>query len=92
MVTVAKNLDSKARQALTARMEDFNRRLNGIEQRALNRILFEFGALGELTLAAFNFGNNRQLLNASIELAQAYGVEKDKIIKNSDDLDVFMLE
>lgn len=91
MVTVAKNLDSKARQALTARMEDFNRRLNDIERRALNRILSEFAALGELTLAAFNFVNNRQLLEASIELAQAYGVEKDKIIKNSDDLDAFML-
>ncbi|HAN6641908.1 TPA: hypothetical protein IF111_005043, partial [Escherichia coli] len=49
-----------------------------------------FAALGELTAAAFNVENNLQLLEASITLAQVHGVEKDKIIKNADDLDAFM--
>nr|WP_312157789.1 hypothetical protein [Pantoea piersonii] len=90
MVTVAKNLDAKARQALKAKMDAFAHRLNIIEQEVLNRILSEFAALGELTAAAFNVDNNRQLLEASITLAHAYGVEKEKIIKNTDDLDAFM--
>lgn len=91
MVTVAKNLDSKARQQLTEKMERFTCHLNEIEQKALNRILNEFETLGELTAAAFNVENNRQLLTASISLAQAYGVEEAKIIKNADDLDAFMM-
>lgn len=90
MVTVAKNLDGKARQVLQARMDEFARRLDAIEQQVLNRILSEFAALGELTKAAFNVETNRQLLEASITLAQAHGVEDDKIIKNADDLDAFM--
>ncbi|MEQ4531842.1 MAG: hypothetical protein ABN478_11175 [Mixta sp.] len=91
MVTVAKSLDGKARQLLQAKMDHFTRRLNEIEQQALNRILNEFAALGELTAAAFNVENNRQLLEASITLAKAYGVEEAKIIKNADDLDAFMM-
>lgn len=91
MVTVAKNLDSKARKALQARMDHFTLLLNDIEQQALKRILSEFTALGELTAAAFNVENNRKLLEVSITLAQAYGVEKNKIIKNADDLDIFMM-
>ncbi|MGC0983941.1 hypothetical protein WKH15_05325 [Pantoea agglomerans] len=91
MVTVAKNLDSKARMALQARMDHFTLLLNDIEQQALKRILSEFTALGELTAAAFNVENNRKLLEVSITLAQAYGVEKNKIIKNADDLDIFMM-
>ncbi|MBA7802791.1 hypothetical protein HV170_14825 [Citrobacter freundii] len=91
IVSVAKNLDGKARQTLQAKMDLFTRRLNEIEQQALNRILSEFAALGELTAAAFNVENNRQLLEASITLAQAYGVEEAKIIKNADDLDAFMM-
>ena len=90
MVTVAKSLDGKARHALQARMDEFARRLNALEQQVLNRILSEFAALGELTAAAFNVDNNLKLLEASITLAQAHGVEKDKIIKNADDLDAFM--
>ncbi|MFG6092791.1 hypothetical protein [Enterobacter soli] len=90
MVTVAKSLDGKERQVLQARMDEFARRLDALEQQVLNRILSEFAALGELTAAAFNVENNRQLLEASITLAQAHGVEDDKIIKNADDLDAFM--
>ncbi|KMH51903.1 hypothetical protein SM74_05099, partial [Klebsiella variicola] len=90
MVTVAKSLDGKARHALQARMDEFSRRLNTLEQQVLNRIISEFAALGELTAAAFNVENNLQLLEASITLAQVHGVEKDKIIKNADDLDAFM--
>jgi hypothetical protein len=44
MVTVAKSLDGKTRQALQARMDEFARRLNALEQQVLNRILSEFAA------------------------------------------------
>ncbi|MNR57029.1 hypothetical protein D3C85_1777230 [compost metagenome] len=72
-------------------MEHFTCRLSEIEQKALNQILKEFAALGELTAAAFNVENNRQLLAASITLAQAHCVEEAKIIKNADDLDTLMM-
>lgn len=91
MVTVAKNLDGKASQTLQARMDQFSLRLNDIEQQVLEQILHKFIALGELTAASFNVENNRKLLEASITLAQAYGVEKSKIIKDADDLDAFMM-
>lgn len=91
MVAVAKGLDSKIRRALQARMDDFTRRLDDVEQRVLNRILSDFAALGELTEAAFSVKNNIHLLESSITLAQAYGVEESKIIKNADDLDAFMM-
>lgn len=91
MVTVAKNLDCKSRELLAEKMKHFTYRLSEIEQNALNRILNEFAALGALTAAAFNVENNIQLLEASIMLAQAHGVEKEKIIKNADDLDTFMM-
>lgn len=81
MVTVAKSLDGKARHALQARMDEFSRRLNTLEQQVLNRIISEFAALGELTAAAFNVENNLQLLEASITLAQVHGVEKTKSLK-----------
>ncbi len=72
MVTVAKSLDGKARHALQARMDEFARRLNALEQQVLNRILSEFAALGELTAAAFNVDNNLKLLEASITCTSAW--------------------
>lgn len=91
MVTVAKNMDAKIRYALQQKMRDFTRRLDQIERQALERILSELSKLGDLTTAAFNVKNNCQLFEASITLAQAYGVEENKIIKNLDDLDSFMM-
>lgn len=91
MVTVAKNMDNKARRLLTNKMAYFTSQLNALEQKTLQRLLSEFMALGDLTTAAFNVDNNRQLLEVSITLAKAHGVEESKIIKNSDDLDAFMM-
>ena len=90
LVSVAKNLNGKAAQALQQRMEDFNRRLSAFEQQTLDRILTEFTALGDLTSAAFNVETNCQLLTASVTLARAWGVDEHVIIKDVDDLDAFM--
>lgn len=92
LVTVAKNLDVKASQILRSRMADFNHHLDMIEKQILERILADFAALGDLTTAAFNVENNRQLLQASVTLAQAYGVAEEHIIKDVGCLDVFMME
>lgn len=91
LVSVAKNLDAASAQILQQRMEAFQHRLDEFERQTLDRILAEFTALGELTAAAFNAANNRQLLEASITLAQAYGVDEAKIIKNAGGLDAFMM-
>jgi len=55
------------------------------------KINTEFDRLGELTKIAFDIEHNKTLLKSSIELARAYGVEEKNIIKNSKDLDQFML-
>lgn len=58
----------------------------------LSRIITEYEKLGDLTTAAFVTTRNVSLrLQASIELAQIYGVAKADIIHNTDELDAFML-
>lgn len=57
----------------------------------VEEITDEFNMLGELTEAAFDLENNAKLLNTSIELANAYGVEMSEILKNIEEIDAFML-
>lgn len=56
----------------------------------VKKIDAEFEKLGELTIIAFDFNNNRSLLLNSIELARLYRVDEKKIIKNHNELDQFM--
>lgn len=56
------------------------------------RIMVEYERLGDITKAAFDQTRNTALrLQASIELAEAYGVSKTSIIHTIDELDAFML-
>lgn len=56
----------------------------------LLRIEKQFEALGDLLSAAFSVENNLQLLEESMKVAYAFGVEKEKIICTTDELDDFM--
>ncbi|HII3142857.1 TPA: hypothetical protein ACY3HI_001172 [Citrobacter braakii] len=87
---IAKSLDKKITNKLNEKMDSFTRDLNRIECHLLKNILDEFDALGQLTLAAFDFEKNKMLLNSSAKLAQAYGVLDSAIIKNHAELDFFM--
>ncbi|WP_373533924.1 hypothetical protein [Microcoleus sp.] len=59
---------------------------------AVANLLATYERLGNLAEAAFDSNLNLELrLQASIELAEAYGVSDSKIIHNVDELDSFML-
>jgi hypothetical protein len=59
---------------------------------AVDNLMATYEQLGNLAEAAFDSSLNIELrLQASIELAETYGVPDSKIIRNIDDLDYFML-
>jgi hypothetical protein len=86
----------KESEKLQKRLEDhYNQCLTKIErayQDIVTKIMVHYECLGNLTEAAFDQTKNTALrLQASIELAQAYGVSQTKIIRSTDELDAFML-
>lgn len=48
--------------------------------------------LGKLTVAAFDLSNNYRLVEASIALAEAYGVEESRILRSNLDLERYLLD
>lgn len=61
-------------------------------EQVITQILLKYEKLGDLTRAAFDQTTNTALrLQASINLAQEYGVSDSKIIHTIDELDAFML-
>ena len=72
-------------------MSEYIQKLDETYKTLVSKILAEFEKLGELTQAAFDIQNNYRLVEASVDLAKAYGVEESKMIKSSIDLDVFIL-
>ena len=77
--------------ALNKKMGEFTASLDVKYQYVVEQILTEYGKLGDLTVAAFDFDLNVSLLTRSIELARAYGIEEDKILKDIDDVDDYFL-
>ena len=73
-------------------MDSFLASLDKTYQRVVNEINAEFDKLGKLTDAAFDFDLNYHLaLSASVDLAIAYGVPEEKILRSVGDVDAFML-
>lgn len=92
MLQLAQGLDTKHAAALKAEMDCFLTSLDKTYQRVVDEINSEFDKLGKLTDAAFDFALNYQLaLSASVDLATAYGVAEEKILRSIDDVDDFML-
>ncbi|MGX9522816.1 hypothetical protein ACWX0P_29240 [Vibrio mediterranei] len=86
-----KKADQKLLAAFESRMKSFTDSLTAQERKVLNSIEAKFTKLTNLTEAAFDFDNNYKMLDLSIELAQAHGVDENKIIKSTTELDAFML-
>lgn len=86
-----KKADQKLLAAFESRMKSFADSLTAQERKVLNSIEAKFTKLTSLTEAAFDFDNNYKMLDLSIELAQAHGVDENKIIKSTTELDAFML-
>lgn len=91
MLQLAQGLDAKHMAALKAEMDSLRASLDKTYQRVVDEINAEFDKLGKLTDAAFDFDLNYQLaLSASIDLAIAYGVPEEKILRSVSDVDDFM--
>lgn len=92
MLQLAQELDAKHMATLKAKMDSFLTSLDKTYQRVVDEINAEFDKLGKLTDAAFDFELNYQLaLSASVDLAIAYGVPEEKILRSVSDVDAFML-
>ncbi|GGW25592.1 hypothetical protein [Vreelandella hamiltonii] len=92
MLQLAQGLDAKHTESLKAEMDSFLASLDKTYQRVVDEINAEFDKLGKLTDAAFDFDLNYQLaLSASVDLAIAYGVPEEKILRSVSDVDDFML-
>lgn len=77
--------------AVDARMASAMARLDAAYQSVVATITAEFERLGDLTRAAFDLSLNEKLVERSLELARAYGVEDVILMKNEADLDAYML-
>ena len=73
-------------------LKGFTEHLEETHKKLLKTMLDEFNGLGDLTDIAFDLTNNCSLLNRSIELSLAYGVDENKILKNEKDIDKYFLE
>jgi hypothetical protein len=75
---------------LDASMRKFRTILDNTYNALIRKIEMEFDRLGELTHAAFDFKNNVKLLESSLDLARAYGVNEARLIKSHIELDNLM--
>jgi hypothetical protein len=81
---LAHTLEERFQKALSA--------LDREQQATVTRLVADFDRLGELTEAAFDVERNAALrLGASVKLAEAHGVAAERIVRDTADLDRFML-
>jgi hypothetical protein len=86
-------LGKKAREVTDRLAERMNRivdALDGEVRKLLKSLTDEFDRLGDLTTAAFDLSVNTRLLESSLALARAHGVNESLLIKNESELDAFM--
>ncbi len=77
--------------AIKKEMDSFVVDLNDTYLQVVETIKLEFKRLGDLTIVAFDFDLNISLLDRSVELAQAYGLADDMILKNTAEIDDYFL-
>lgn len=77
--------------SLNKQMAAFTANLDAKYQQVVEQILTEYRKLGDLTVAAFDFDLNMSLLTRSVDLARAYEIEEDKILKDVDEIDDYFL-
>ncbi|HNG37032.1 MAG TPA: hypothetical protein PK068_10730 [Nitrosomonas sp.] len=70
--------------------EDYVGKLDQTLQKVYAHIQQEIDRLGRLTEAAFDLSQNCALVEASIALAEAYGVDENRIIRTNQDLERFL--
>lgn len=85
--------DRQLAKRMEKSMATFLEKLHGIEREIVEEINRRFDHIADLRAAAFDFENNFDLVvENSIKLAEAYGVEEDKILKDEEDLRSFLFK
>jgi hypothetical protein len=90
-VKIISKTDRKTATKILREIKGYIQKLDAVTQALITKINAEFDKLGELTKAAFSFENNEKLLQNSIYLASAYGVDENQLIKSHTELDKFIL-
>jgi hypothetical protein len=80
-----------ATRAIEKRVEGFLKELDTPSKALIDGIVVSFERLGELTAVAFDRTLNIGLVELSVQLARAHGVDESKLLKCVTDLDQFML-
>ena len=86
-----KSSDKKVIDAFNKRISNFTENLNTEEMKMLREIETKYIDLDNITKAAFNFENNKILLELSVQLAREHNVPERKIIKSTAELNNFMM-
>jgi len=92
---VAEFTTGKTAQLANQMLQDFEQfvgKLDATLQKVYWEIQQEMDRLGKLTVAAFDLSNNYRLVEASIALAEAYGVEESRILRSNLDLERYLLD
>lgn len=75
---------------LDTRMDKILADLDAEYQRIIVRLNAKFDCLGDLTQAAFDLNNNKNLLKSSVALAQAHGVDESLILRSNSEVLAFL--
>ncbi|MCZ4331218.1 hypothetical protein [Castellaniella denitrificans] len=90
---IASTLGKKAREVTDRMAERMNRIVSALDaevRKALRKLEAEFNRLGDLAKAAFDLSVNTRLLETSLALARAHGVNESQLLKSVSDVDIFM--
>lgn len=92
MLQLAQGMASQEANKIRNEMAVYLDALDAKHRQLIEGITAEFDKLGRLTAIAFDFDlNNKLLLSASVDLAQAYGVDESKLLRTVADVDHFMM-
>ncbi|WP_460199975.1 hypothetical protein, partial [Scytonema sp. NUACC21] len=85
-------IDAQIAKRVEQHYQNFLSQIHRASKTSIVNLVAKYEQLGNLASNAFDFNLNFELrLQASIKLAEAYGVSDDDIIHNIDELDAFML-
>ena len=73
-------------------MQQFLAKVDQAYLNVINKINSEFDKIADLRSKAFDLNTNISIVESSIALARAYGVDESKLIKNEEDLKSFLFD
>ena len=84
--------DKKLAQKMEASMQLFLAKVDEVYINVVNKINSEFEKIADLRSKAFDLNTNISIVESSIALARAHGVEESKILRNEADLRNFLFD